>query len=161
MTPSAHNHAASNITSGTLSIDRLPTVSIEKGGTGATTVEGALKNLGIDYLIPISSVDTTPGEKSILLSSRKTHVEYRFLSTSGISKISIGHGTFEEDEYFYTSAVFVSGSTPTVIYNPNGLVYFSGDNCSNGTFTPAANKMYKLQFWWSGISFYGSVTICG
>ena len=42
-----HNHAASNITSGTLSSDRLPTVPIAKGGTGATTAAGALTNLGL------------------------------------------------------------------------------------------------------------------
>lgn len=44
---SSHNHAASNITSGTLSSDRLPTVPIVKGGTGATTAAAALTNLGI------------------------------------------------------------------------------------------------------------------
>lgn len=44
---SLHNHAASNITSGTLSSDRLPTVPITKGGTGATTAAGALTNLGL------------------------------------------------------------------------------------------------------------------
>ena len=44
---SSHNHAASNITSGTLSSDRLPTVPITKGGTGATTASGALTNLGL------------------------------------------------------------------------------------------------------------------
>ena len=44
---SSHNHAASNITSGTLSSDRLPTVPIAKGGTGATTAAAALTNLGI------------------------------------------------------------------------------------------------------------------
>lgn len=44
---SSHNHAASNITSGTLSSDRLPTVPITKGGTGATTASGALTNLGV------------------------------------------------------------------------------------------------------------------
>ena len=44
---SSHNHAASNITSGTLSSDILPTVPISKGGTGATTAAAALTNLGI------------------------------------------------------------------------------------------------------------------
>ena len=43
----SHNHAASNITSGTFSTDRLPTIPISKGGTGATTAEEALVNLGI------------------------------------------------------------------------------------------------------------------
>ena len=44
---SSHNHSASNITSGALSSDRLPTVPITKGGTGATTASGVLTNLGI------------------------------------------------------------------------------------------------------------------
>ena len=43
---SSHNHSASNITSGTLSVDRLPTVSVAKGGTGATTAAQARTNLG-------------------------------------------------------------------------------------------------------------------
>lgn len=45
--PVSHNHAASNITSGTLALDRLPTVSVAKGGTGATTAAQARTNLGI------------------------------------------------------------------------------------------------------------------
>ena len=44
---SGHKHSTSDITSGTLSSDRLPTVPIAKGGTGATTAAGALTNLGI------------------------------------------------------------------------------------------------------------------
>ena len=41
----SHNHAASAITSGTLSIDRLPTVTVAKGGTGATSAPAARTNL--------------------------------------------------------------------------------------------------------------------
>lgn len=44
---SSHNHDAADIASGTLSTDRLPTVPITKGGTGATTVEDAREALGI------------------------------------------------------------------------------------------------------------------
>lgn len=43
----SHNHAANNINSGTLSADRLPTVPISKGGTGATTAAGARNALGL------------------------------------------------------------------------------------------------------------------
>lgn len=50
-----HKHDAGNINTGILSADRLPgipsskleTVSIEKGGTGATTAAAALTNLGL------------------------------------------------------------------------------------------------------------------
>ena len=44
--PSTHTHPASDIASGTLSTSRLPTVPVAKGGTGASTAEGARKNLG-------------------------------------------------------------------------------------------------------------------
>lgn len=43
-----HKHSGADITSGTVSIDRLPTISVAKGGTGATTAADALKNLGLD-----------------------------------------------------------------------------------------------------------------
>lgn len=42
-----HNHSASEITSGTLSSDRLSTVPITKGGTNATSANGALTNFGL------------------------------------------------------------------------------------------------------------------
>ena len=44
---STHNHSASDINSGTLDIDRLPTVPVANGGTGANTVEKARTNLGV------------------------------------------------------------------------------------------------------------------
>ena len=44
---SSHDHVASNITSGTLSEDRLPVVPITKGGTGAATAADALTHLGL------------------------------------------------------------------------------------------------------------------
>lgn len=42
-----HIHSASEITSGTISNDRLPTTPIVKGGTNATTVEDARTNLDV------------------------------------------------------------------------------------------------------------------
>lgn len=42
-----HKHSGADITSGTLSADRLPTVPLTKGGTGATTAAAARTNLGI------------------------------------------------------------------------------------------------------------------
>ena len=45
--PTDHKHSASDINSGTLSSDRLPTVPVTKGGTGATNAATARTNLGI------------------------------------------------------------------------------------------------------------------
>lgn len=44
---SGHNHNASAITQGTLNIARFPTVTVAKGGTGATDAEGARANLDV------------------------------------------------------------------------------------------------------------------
>ena len=36
ITPTTHNHAANEITSGTFSRDRIPTITVDKGGTGTS-----------------------------------------------------------------------------------------------------------------------------
>ena len=46
----SHNHDAANINAGTLAADRLPTVPVAKGGTGATTAAAALTALGVPAL---------------------------------------------------------------------------------------------------------------
>lgn len=43
-----HKHSATDINSGVFSFNRLPIVPIHKGGTGASTAETALKNLGVN-----------------------------------------------------------------------------------------------------------------
>lgn len=55
----SHNHSASNITSGTLSVDRLPTVTVAKGGTGATTAAAARTNLGLYGMASGTAAPTT------------------------------------------------------------------------------------------------------
>lgn len=45
MSNKSHTHSAADITSGTLSSERLPTVPISKGGTNATNGQDGLKNL--------------------------------------------------------------------------------------------------------------------
>lgn len=42
-----HSHAASDITSDTLAVDRLPTIPLSKGGTGATSAATARTALGV------------------------------------------------------------------------------------------------------------------
>ena len=44
--PRVHTHTADDITSGVLSVERLPTIPVTKGGTGAETADEARANLG-------------------------------------------------------------------------------------------------------------------
>ena len=54
--PRAHEHAAADVTSGTLSADRLPTVPVARGGTGSTTAAGALTALGAASAADLAAV---------------------------------------------------------------------------------------------------------
>lgn len=78
MTPTAHSHAAGDITSGTLSSDRLPTVPVAKGGTGQTSAAKSLytfinsstsltaaNTTNSDY-IGIADVSATTGKKMLV-----------------------------------------------------------------------------------------------
>lgn len=49
-----HAHATSDITSGTLAVDRLPTIPLTKGGTGATSAATARTALGVQNPITAS-----------------------------------------------------------------------------------------------------------
>jgi hypothetical protein len=60
---SAHNHSASDIDNGTFDIDRLPVVSMEKGGTDASDGATGLQNLlaaGMTILSDYQYGDTLP-----------------------------------------------------------------------------------------------------
>lgn len=52
----SHTHAAGDVTSGTLAADRLPTVPVAKGGTGATSASAALTSLGAASASDLQSV---------------------------------------------------------------------------------------------------------
>lgn len=67
--PLAHKHAASDVTSGTLSADRLPVVPVARGGTGATTAEGARATLGVDAAIAAAIASAAKTEVIPLASS--------------------------------------------------------------------------------------------
>lgn len=53
---SKHSHAASDISSGTLAVDRLPTIPLSKGGTGATSAATARTALGVQN--PITAANS-------------------------------------------------------------------------------------------------------
>lgn len=55
---STHKHAAADISSGTLSVDRLPTIPLSKGGTGATSAVTARTALGVQNPITAANALT-------------------------------------------------------------------------------------------------------
>ena len=86
---SSHNHAASNITSGTLAIARIPTITVAKGGTGATDAATArtnfietaktltsVLNAKSSQLSELTSKALGDGETQELLEGSKIYNEY-------------------------------------------------------------------------------------
>ena len=102
---SSHNHAATNITSGTLSSDRLPTVPITKGGTGATTVADATKNL----------FNTTIASPSYIFTLPSSGWAGGYTSISQL-KTTLGLGTYTLGKSVPSDAVF----TDTTYSNMTG-----------------------------------------
>lgn len=117
---SSHNHSASNIASGTLSSDRLPTVPISKGGTGATTAAGALTNLGItataaelNYVDGVTSnIQTQLNSKAS--SSHGTHVTYSTTVPKANGTASAGTAsTVSRSDHVHPLQTTVSGNAGT------------------------------------------------
>ena len=123
---SSHNHAASNITSGTLSSDRLPTVPVAKGGTGATTAAGALTNLGLTAtaaeLNKMDGVTATTTELNYVdgvTSNIQSQLDSKAASstlTSHTSNTSNPHGVTAEQ----TGALPSSGGNLTGVIDASG-----------------------------------------
>lgn len=67
--PRAHEHSARDVTSGTLDPFLLPIVPVARGGTGATTAEGARATLGVDAAIAAAIASAAKTEVIPLASS--------------------------------------------------------------------------------------------
>lgn len=104
-------------------------------------------------------VDATSGDKSITLIADNSNTEWRYVYASGITSLALASSeTFENTAEAYYTIMFISGTTATTITNTFGA-YFSGDDCVDGIFTPAANKTYDLGIWWNGVKW--QVTVRG
>lgn len=139
---SSHNHAASNITSGTLSSDRLPTVPIAKGGTGATTAAAALTNLGITATATeLNYVDGVTSNIQTQLDGKaaSSHNHSASNITSGTLAIARG-GTGNGNGYIQTGAL--SDTTVGVLATAEGRnVTASGSYChAEGNYTEASGS---------------------
>lgn len=100
---SSHNHSASDINSGTLASDRLPTVPIAKGGTGATTAANALTNLGAQKALGFTPIQQGGGSGQ---NSNKIYIGW-----SSDSQLKVQVDTTDLGSIFnsYSSIVLGSG----------------------------------------------------
>jgi hypothetical protein len=132
---SSHNHSASNITSGTLSSDRLSTIPVAKGGTGATTAAAALTNLGLTAtateLNKMDGVTATTTEINYLdgvTSNIQTQLDGKAASNHTHSEYASSSHTHDE----YASADHTHSEYMTTA-NPVGTDSFSMNRKSGTT----------------------------
>ena len=101
--PLNHEHSASDIKSGTLSTDRLPVIPIEKGGTGATSLEELKETLGVDkiedmpesFFTPIEVTNPDTGETD---TKYVVSVEHGGTGTSNLEELKAKLGIDEINE---------------------------------------------------------------
>lgn len=153
---SSHNHSASNITSGTLSSDRLPTVPVSKGGTGATTAPGALINLGLTAtaaeLNVLDGITATTAELNYVdgvssniqtqLNSKAStdhkhdmkELEGFFIELNNKGTKGTGHGGYLDFHYDGSGADYTS----RIIESANGTLSINGVKCVSSGVTCSA-----------------------
>lgn len=122
---STHSHAATDITSGTLSSDRLPTVPLAKGGTGATTAPRALYELIRSSSSLISSTVATDDYFALQDTSAGTGKKMSLANLTTYLRNNLGGAQIATGSYAGTGTY---GSS-----NPNSLTF---------SFTP---KFFMVQ----------------
>lgn len=123
-----------------------PTIPTVNGLASESYVDGK-----VGELKPTITVDTTSGAKSLTLTTGNSNTEWRYTSASGITSLTLNDsGTFEATTEAYYTILFISGSTATTITNTMEA-HFTGDDCTDGVFTPVANKTYEVGIWWNGL----------
>lgn len=132
----SHSHAASAITSGTLASDRLPTVPIAKGGTGATSASAARTALGI-----------TPANIGAAASSHSHPVSQVTGLTASRALVSDGSGHPAVSAVTATELGYLDGVTGNVQAQLNGKAASSHSHSylplSGGTLTGAVTHNAK------------------
>lgn len=98
--------------------------------------------------------DSTTGSKVL---AGKNSFEYRYTATDGITSLTLSTISTPVDSYSF-KVIFKSGTTATTITNTLG-VYFTGDGCVSGVFTPVASTIYNLQIQYNGFGWVGKVII--
>lgn len=126
-----HSHAAPDITSGTLAVDRLPTIPLSKGGTGATSAETARTALGVQNP-PTAPVVLTNQN----LNSYNTEEQCGYYYAAGGNTVSNKPSGVE---YFGMWMMHTAlGVFAQILYDNSGKIWtrsYSTDNSSWSTWT--------------------------
>lgn len=139
-----------SLTSGSFLVGNGTEAMVEK------TPTEVLEHIGAKAKSTIS-VDATSGDKSIALTLSNSSYKWRYVYGSGITSLTLSISEeFSNDTEAEYSVLFCSGNTATTI-NDNLGIYFTGDDCTSGTFTPSTSKTYEVSIWWNGLSWQASV----
>lgn len=106
---------------------------------GLTSTKEEIKDYNASIINPVINTDS---DNVIEL---KNNVEYR---RGTLESLTINYPE-TVGETFFSSIVFCSGTTATTV-NCDERIKLVGNNVSSNTFTPEANKVYELRFWWNG-----------
>ena len=124
-----HAHAATDITSGTLAVDRLPTVPLSKGGTGATSAATARTALGVQN--PITAANSLTNQN---LNSYNTVGQCGWYYAGGGNSVTNKPSGVEHFGMFVMQTA--SGVLAQILYDNNNKIWTrSYSNSSWSTWT--------------------------
>ena len=134
-------------------------VSLTNGYTlaslGQSAPEGSSGNLLTDIGNILSSLTAKQNKPAAVIPegaagniTLSDNTEYLLNGAEGASTaITLTLPAIDATKGYSSYFVFNSGATPTTITLPasfDGTLKFKGDDCANGTFTPAANTVYEV-----------------
>lgn len=128
---SSHSHNASDINAGTLDSDRLPTVPVAKGGTGATDAATARTNLGITP----ANIDAAPSNHNHNASA----INEGTLNEARLPIVPISKGGTGVTDLNVNK--LLRGNSP----DPRWVIYLSPSGNDNSTGLSAAAAMKTIR----------------
>lgn len=150
---SSHNHSAANITSGTLSIDRLPTVPVSKGGTGATDAAQARANIG--------AAAANHTHSKITYKGKHTEIASGTTANSPQSGVADGQGLYLTSTYNDSATPANYGNIINAIGDGTGqlLLEWSGSDNTTGRMWYRSHRDTATGGWgaWKEIAYIDDI----